>query len=83
MRNYQLCKDPFFLKFHFGLHSCFLFHWEDVERRGSGGVKRVHSQLLTPEAPEGKFDRLPVNQLQLYGTLPRPSAQHKSRAAGV
>lgn len=59
------------------------FHWEDVEQRGSGGVKRVHSQLLTPEAPEGKFDRLPVNQLHLYGTLPCLSAQHKTRAAGV
>lgn len=37
---------------------------------GLGGwVKRVHSQLLTPEAPQGKFDQLSVNQLLLYGTV--------------
>lgn len=34
---------------------------------GLGGwVKRVHSQLLTPEAPQGKFDQLSVNQLLLW-----------------
>lgn len=37
--------------------------------RGGSRVKRVHSQLLTPEAPEGKFDQLSVNQLLLYGTV--------------
>lgn len=37
---------------------------------GVGGwVKRVHSQLLTPEAPRGKFDQLSVNQLLLCGTV--------------
>lgn len=46
---------------------------------GLGGwVKRVHSQLLTAEAPQGKFEQLSVNQLLLYGTVTCLAAQDLS-----
>lgn len=48
----------FFLGFHVFL-SMGEYKGEKQEERWG---ERVHSQLLTPEAPEGKFDQFSVNQ---------------------